>query len=336
MLSQEDFRRAIESPFAKSTGWAATPFSTDSFAPQFAIGRIMFNGGTSIFRVDDETELGFSAPEAPGAPPRLTAKFFGDPMEPDLILEHNEVRIRSEAFDVQSVGADWSVRAAPGDVRLRLVMEPPHRILIQHLRLTFAEWTLSTTPDGGLQLERRNEVCLRLPRNPYVSGRCLVQCDSRTGQALLEGLTFEGNIAAVRPAGTRTRVLPGGALVWRFPVYVFANAQPDASIREVRLGTIAGTDNLGVFTNEKLARAAKRQEGFEVTRLRKDGFRRLLEEIAVPKGVRRLCIDPDPSAKTQEITLYGVEQAIADLGLEDEDVEHLIRESQQGAPNSEE
>lgn len=334
-LTKAEYLDAVAKPAALNAGWARTDFSSTPFAPQFVIGGVMYNVGTSIMQVDDEMVLGFRPPEAPGAPPRLVARILEEDGTPVFVVEDNEIKVNAAAFDVQSSGPRWLIRSQDGRNLVEFVLELPYRIRLPRMRLRYMEWTL-VTQGGNVVLERRGAIAAEFPANTFVSGPCFVRCNSATGEAIFEGLTFEGNAGTPPPLGSQSTNLPKGLVVFKFPVYVFMTGESTTPVRDTRVAGVLGTNIMPMFTNEKLAASAQVQPGYRIQKLGSKGLRHLLADVAVPQGIEGVFIDPDPKAERQVLKSVDIKDAIDSLDkYDDEDVVKLLREEQAPAPPDE-
>ena len=92
--------------------------------------------------------------EAPDAPPRLTAKFFGNSGLPELEIVRNEWLCSTGVWDLKISGSTIEVLSTPNQVMLRLKARPPHGIDIQYLNMFFH--------DIGILIESSGTVWLKI------------------------------------------------------------------------------------------------------------------------------------------------------------------------------
>ena len=104
LLSEDEYRHAIQNPHALTHGYAFTDWSMADFSPQILIGSFTFTGGTSILQVGDELLLGFQPPEEPGSPPQILFRVFDSKGIEAFGIIGNEIRCQNEAFDIEAVG----------------------------------------------------------------------------------------------------------------------------------------------------------------------------------------------------------------------------------------
>ena len=252
-LTQDAYLEAIANPVAFKSGWATTDFSDGIFSPQFVIGDVTFNLGTSIFKVDGDMLLGFKPPEEKGAPPRILIKLLD--LEGNFVfhIEDNEIRVNSQAFDIQSSGCHWTIHSSVRGYIIDIIFELPYRIRLSRLHLICCEWELATV-DECVVLMKKGKSVAKIGRGMFISGNCLVRCDSKTGKASFSELTFEGMRQTPPPSNSHTLLLPKGKVVFRFPLFFFVSGSRNTPLTQVRLATIIGLGHvLPVFTSKELA-----------------------------------------------------------------------------------
>jgi hypothetical protein len=91
-------------------------------------------------------------PEAPDAPPRISAKFFGSHETPELEIINNEWRCSTGVWDLKISGPEIEVRSGHRNVVLRLMSHPPHCLEIKYLRMFFKDTGIVVKPDGTVRL----------------------------------------------------------------------------------------------------------------------------------------------------------------------------------------
>jgi len=325
-LTQDAYLEAIANPAAFNSGWAKTDISDSIFSPQFVIGDVIFNLGTSIFEVDGEMLLGFKPPEQSGAPPRILVKLLDSLGNLVFHIEDNEVRVNSQAFDIQSSGNHWTIHSPESGYIIEVVFELPFRVRLSRLHLKCREWELVTV-DEGVGVMKRGKLVAKIGRGVFISGNCLVRCDSSTGKATFSELTFEGLRQTPPPSGSRTLLLPKGKLVFRFPLFFFVSGSRTTPLSQVRLATIIGLGQVfPIFTSKNLATKAGIPDGFRLESLGTGGFRQVLIRIAKPQGITSLCLDPNLETKSQLISTYAIDHVIeSHAKINDTEIKAIIK-----------
>lgn len=109
--------------------------------------------------------------EEGGAPFRLSAQFFNSEGEPSLRIIENEWQASTDNWDVEATGARIVVRDAHRHISLRIVADPPDKLIIDRLDMRVGEFHLNGT-DELLEIERSDGMTYSvrdaLAKNNYV------------------------------------------------------------------------------------------------------------------------------------------------------------------------
>ncbi len=109
--------------------------------------------------------------EAPEAPPRLSAKFFGPNGHVELEIAENEWRCASGVWDLKVEGPVIELRTQPREIMLRLKARPPYGLEIERLRMKYH--------DSGILIEADGSVCLTLRGTEVrMTGSDIVRADA--------------------------------------------------------------------------------------------------------------------------------------------------------------
>jgi len=92
-------------------------------------------------------------PEAPDAPPRISAKFYGPNGMPELVIRQNGWECSTGVWDLEVVEPRIVVRSGQRRVMLRLKARPPHGLEIEYLKMTFHDTGISVGEDGTVVLK---------------------------------------------------------------------------------------------------------------------------------------------------------------------------------------
>jgi len=90
--------------------------------------------------------------EAPGAPPRISAKFYASNGVPELEIDRNEWRCSTDVWDLEIEGPRIVVRRRHGEPTLRLRARPPHGLEIEYLKMSFGDAGIEVQSDGTVLL----------------------------------------------------------------------------------------------------------------------------------------------------------------------------------------
>jgi hypothetical protein len=149
--SKERVILARKSPITFSQGFSRDAFDfRDPF--DLFVGNSRFRDIRCIVRKETGEEwFTIEPPEAPDAPPRISAKFFGISEIPELEIVQNEWRCSTGIWDLRISGPKLEVRSTRNQVKLRLEAMPPHGLKIQYLNMTFHETGIIVESDGTIR-----------------------------------------------------------------------------------------------------------------------------------------------------------------------------------------
>ena len=187
-LTEDEYSKAIAQPYSVTHGWSSTEISSGDFSPQFIIGPLTFNLGTSIFSVDGEQLMGFGPPEEPGTPPRISMKLSNENNEVIFEIKDNQIKVNSGAYDISSIGRNWKIWSTE-KIIADLAFDLPYSIRISRLNLISGEWELRSDKTSIKILRNSTEVS-KITGYGHISGPCFVQCNTETGKALFKDLTI--------------------------------------------------------------------------------------------------------------------------------------------------
>ena len=136
-MVKEKVFTARNSPITFGRGFAKDAF--DYHYPfDLFIGNSRFRNVNCIVRKANGDEwFTIEPPEASGAPPRISAKFFDINGLPELEIMQNEWLCSTGVWDLKVYGQIIEVFSSHSQRRLRLKAKPPHGIEIQYLNMFF-------------------------------------------------------------------------------------------------------------------------------------------------------------------------------------------------------
>lgn len=145
---------ARKSPITFNQGFSKDAFDFRNPFDLF-VGNSCFQDIRCIVRKGTSEEwFTIEPPEAPDAPPRLSAKFFGPSGLPELEIVRNEWRCSTGVWDLRTSGPTIEVLSMRNQVMLRLKARPPNGLEIQYLNMIFH--------DAGIVVESNGTVCLTI------------------------------------------------------------------------------------------------------------------------------------------------------------------------------
>jgi hypothetical protein len=90
----------------------------------------------------------FDPPEAPEAPPRLSAKFFGPDGKPQLEINRNEWTCRTDVWDLKAVGRVIELYGDSHKLVLRLESVTRHALALRYLDMKFKKTGILVDDSG--------------------------------------------------------------------------------------------------------------------------------------------------------------------------------------------
>jgi hypothetical protein len=131
--SKEKVKAAMQDPWCKKEGYAYESFDIGETFPTIVFGGMTFVNCTIPIQVKDLPLIQIKRPEEVGAPFRLTAYFYNTLRALTLSIIDNEWYAYDTNWDVEVSGRTITVRDEPGQFSLRVVAEPPERLIIDRL-----------------------------------------------------------------------------------------------------------------------------------------------------------------------------------------------------------
>jgi len=134
--SKEKISSARRSPACKQTGFSWGEFDFESGQqPYVTIGGCTLRNCAIPIAIGDRPVISIESPEEPGAPFRLSAFFCDEQGTPSLLIQENQWKMLSGAWDAECVGGRIEIRARKGPHSLILRALPPNGISVEVLRM---------------------------------------------------------------------------------------------------------------------------------------------------------------------------------------------------------
>ena len=142
IISRDQVIEANNNPWCLRNGYTREAFYFGNTSVPVKLGASLINA-QSILMYDDKVLFGFEPAEEDGSPIRLTAclrDFNGDEM---FSVVNNEWQASSDRYDVNVVGNTLTIRAASGNILLRMSLEVTSASLrVDRLRMTYHGFTI--------------------------------------------------------------------------------------------------------------------------------------------------------------------------------------------------
>jgi hypothetical protein len=134
--SKEKVHAAMKSPKSKSQGFSKEVFDLGNGHPVLQFGGASLRncpvpievGGLPLFKIE--------GPEEVGAPFRLSGFFCDSTGKVSLQIIENEWLASSNNWDVDVGGGTITIREDRGNIHLRLLADPPDKLIIDRLNMT--------------------------------------------------------------------------------------------------------------------------------------------------------------------------------------------------------
>lgn len=127
------------------------------------LGSSVFHGASTLIEVDGNSVLSIEPPEVGAAFPTLTGHFSDRSGKEIFRIIKNVWYGPFNPWDMTIVGNVVTIRSAPKEVALKLIIEPPDRIVVEHLDMKCGDAFLRFRKDTL-------EVGKRVPRVEYLVG----------------------------------------------------------------------------------------------------------------------------------------------------------------------
>lgn len=108
-------------------------FVLDSHCLTVVLGSSIFHGARTLIEIDGEAVLAIEPPEDGSSFPTISGEFSDENGKELFRIERNIWSGRPDAWDMTVEGREIVIRSAPRKVALKLVVEPPNKIVVEHL-----------------------------------------------------------------------------------------------------------------------------------------------------------------------------------------------------------
>lgn len=108
-------------------------FVLDSDCLTVVLGSSIFHGARTLIEIDGEAILAIEPPEYGSCFPTISGEFFDENGKELFRIERNKWSGRPDAWDMTVEGREIVIKSAPRKVALKLIVEPPNKIVVEHL-----------------------------------------------------------------------------------------------------------------------------------------------------------------------------------------------------------
>lgn len=172
--STDKFLEARKNPFARSNRILPLDFDLSASSEYIVkIGRSEFKNISSIIEIDDKTILSIRSPEEDNTPFQISARFFDRSNKLIGVIENNQWYAETTVFDMEIRGPRIVIRSDMGAIDLTLLLEPPNRIVLERLNLSYNYKRISGprnnvfTLESGITKVDLNDECKKYQNAPF-------------------------------------------------------------------------------------------------------------------------------------------------------------------------
>lgn len=134
-LSVRRVLEAMEKPAAKENGFAFSELEEHTTHPYVILGGMVLKNCPTPVQVKGIPLIRIEDAEAAQGPYQLSASFFDEKGLPSLFIRRNEWQVAANVWDVEAVGGKITVRTAPGEIALQLLLDPGQGVVVARIRM---------------------------------------------------------------------------------------------------------------------------------------------------------------------------------------------------------
>ena len=147
----------MNEPEARKRGFAFSDLETVQQHPYVVFAGITLRNCATPIEVRGMPVLRIEEAEVIGGPYRLSASFYDAKGVPSLFIRRNEWMVLANTWDVEASGGSIVVKTAPGEIALRLRLDPGEGVIVERLSMFCGGYKLEgdvhrlhvTSPGGG-------------------------------------------------------------------------------------------------------------------------------------------------------------------------------------------
>lgn len=128
-------------------------FVLDSHCLTVVLGSSIFHGADTLIEIDGKAVLSIKPPEDGASFPTISGEFSDENGKELFRIEKNVWSGQPDAWDMKVEGREIVIRSAPRKVALKLIIEPPNKIVVEHLDMRSGS-ALLRLRKGSLQVGR--------------------------------------------------------------------------------------------------------------------------------------------------------------------------------------
>jgi hypothetical protein len=141
IISRDQVIKANNNPWCLRNGYTREAFYLGNTSVPVRLGASLINA-QSILMYDDKVLLGFEPAEEVGSPIRLTACLTDINGDELFSVTNNEWQARSDQYDVNVVAQSLTIRAASGNILMRMCLGASESLKVDRLRMTYRGFSI--------------------------------------------------------------------------------------------------------------------------------------------------------------------------------------------------
>jgi hypothetical protein len=145
-MNKSTVTEARKAPICLRRGFSSEAFDLGLQHPEIVIGGSVLRNVRTPLEIHQMPVLRVDAGEAPGAPFRLSGTFFNSRGELSLQIVENEWRPSADNWDFEASGGRITIRDEAKQISLRILLELPHRIVVEQLDVLLGGYRVIGSP----------------------------------------------------------------------------------------------------------------------------------------------------------------------------------------------
>ncbi|OIR04498.1 hypothetical protein GALL_134320 [mine drainage metagenome] len=155
LLSKETIKLKSKNPKCLEQGFSFGPFDLGVIEPEIIFGTLKCKAVLSLIRILGDDIFSIKPPESNGSPFLISAKLSDRDGNEILRIEDNEWITNSDNWDVEVVGTNITIRRELGDILLSLRSEPPSRLVIEKLEMSYRGTKISANENKSIKISKQ-------------------------------------------------------------------------------------------------------------------------------------------------------------------------------------
>ncbi len=148
LLSNDTIKKAVIAPKCLEHGFSHFPLEVGKHFPVILLGNSTFVGNPTIIRAFGTRLFGVDKPERPSGPYRISARFYDREGHEACRIVENEWQGLASSWDITSVGNEFTIRRAHGEIALQMHPNPPDALVIDRLNMIYRSFRIVVEADG--------------------------------------------------------------------------------------------------------------------------------------------------------------------------------------------